>query len=561
MFGTIRKHQAWLWGIIVTLTVISLFGFFNPGSRGGGRSENGPDFGKIEGRNITLSEFQEARNEAELGYFLNKLEWPDVEAKNSGFNLEEQTYQQIFWIQKMKDFDVEINDAAIAEVGRLFLRRLSMQTQERREITPEDFAKVLAQRRMSMDDFRRYCEHYVGFMQMFSIIGLDGQLVPPQEARLLYEREHKARATQAAFFTYSNYLGSVTGITAQAVAQFYTNQAANYREPDRVQVAYVSFNVSNYLAQAEHENTNWNTIVDTNIRRLGTNYVLYGKTVAEARTNILARLVRKQAMDDATAKASEFTTELLAMEPPRPGNLTALAQTKKLPWKITAPFDEQAGPVEFDGGPNFAKIAFALVSDEPFSEQPLVGEDAVYVIALNNRIPSGTPPLDQIRDHVAADYKRIRAVELAHQAAAKFEVTVTNGLAHGKTFASLCAEEKITPVTPPPVYRAFTNEVPEIEEHLSLMGAGGYVAVALSATPGKAVLGYSHDGAYVLYVQRELPVNEARMRADMPDFLKTVRQVLRQEAVNEWFNREYPRAMRESALFRAGPDAKTPGVR
>jgi len=43
MFGTIRKHQTWLWAIIITLTIISFVIYFGPQSRvSQGRADRGP---------------------------------------------------------------------------------------------------------------------------------------------------------------------------------------------------------------------------------------------------------------------------------------------------------------------------------------------------------------------------------------------------------------------------------------------------------------------------------------------------------------------------------------
>ena len=72
---------------------------------------------------------------------------------------------------------------------------------------------------------------------------------------------------------------------AEAISQFYTNQQANYRVPEMVQVSYVKYGVSNYLAKAEDEwkKTNFTEVVESNFQRLGTNYVSLGKTPEEAR--------------------------------------------------------------------------------------------------------------------------------------------------------------------------------------------------------------------------------------------------------------------------------------
>src|SRR6185436_11262120 len=99
------------------------------------------------------------------------------------------------------------------------------------------------------EDLERFIRHELALQQLISVAGLSGKLVTPQEAQSIYEREHQEVAAQAVFFSASNYLASVSA-PPEAVSQFYTNQMARYRLPDRVQVSYVKFGISNYLAEA-----------------------------------------------------------------------------------------------------------------------------------------------------------------------------------------------------------------------------------------------------------------------------------------------------------------------
>ena len=84
-------------------------------------------------------------------------------------------------------------------------------------------------------------------------IGLAGALITPQEAAAIYQREHQELSAQIVFFSASNYLVVRSPVTPEAIAQFYTNYLAEYRLPDRVQVNYVEFKVTNFLAQAKAE--------------------------------------------------------------------------------------------------------------------------------------------------------------------------------------------------------------------------------------------------------------------------------------------------------------------
>ena len=115
--------------------------------------------------------------------------------------------------------------------------------------------------------------------QLQQTIGLTGELITPQEAAIAYQHDHQELSAQIVFFSASNYLSSVTA-TPAAVAQFYTNHLAEYRLPDRAQVSYVAFELSNYLAAAEQKlgRTNLDNQVDMIYRQYGLKGVPDAKT-------------------------------------------------------------------------------------------------------------------------------------------------------------------------------------------------------------------------------------------------------------------------------------------
>src|SRR5215813_15508471 len=106
MFGTIRKHQTWLWAVIITLTIISFVVFFSPYSRmnNNGRQMSS-NFGSINGERISEDDFRRAYDEVKIEYFfMSGGNWPrsEEEAKKQGFDLEQKTYFRLLLIQKMQ---------------------------------------------------------------------------------------------------------------------------------------------------------------------------------------------------------------------------------------------------------------------------------------------------------------------------------------------------------------------------------------------------------------------------------------------------------------------------
>src|SRR3989304_2158125 len=103
MFGTMRRHQTWLWAIIITFTVISFVIYFNPSAQRGGGDVRVGDFGTIGGEKITIEKFRAAQGEVFLRYFTSYGDWPDKDAKNAGFDVERETFYRLLLLHKIKE--------------------------------------------------------------------------------------------------------------------------------------------------------------------------------------------------------------------------------------------------------------------------------------------------------------------------------------------------------------------------------------------------------------------------------------------------------------------------
>ena len=539
MFGTFRRHQKWLWWAIITVIVITFVVYFSPYSKLNSNERHSIYYGAIDGQTISEQDFYDARREVDLHYFffISRGQWPEEE-KNSRFDPMRETYQWLVLVRKQEAMGLHVSDEVAEQMGRQMVRAF-----ERQGISsPELFIqRILQPHNLQLADFERFIRHYVGLQEMISTLGLSGKLIPPQEARALYEREHQPLATEAVFFSASNYLAGVQ-VAPDALIQFYSNRVAFYRIPDRLQVNYVRVNVTNFLSQAETElKTNLADLVEANFQQLGTNYTQLAKTKEEAKAKIREELLRRRAMADARKKALEFANAVLEIKPERPDNLLTLAKTKGLPNGVSAPFDREDGPTDLEVGPEFAKAAFALTLDDPVGG-PVSGRDGVYIISLNKKLPATIPPLDQLRDQVTADYKHSQALSLARQAAVAAYPNLTNALAQGKTFMSACVQAGLKPLALPP-FSISTRSLPELEDQV---GLNQLKQAAFTTPPGKlSTIQPTADGGLLLYVKDKLPVDSATMQEDLPAFTNLVRRRLQEEAFNQWFSREFTKEIRE----------------
>jgi hypothetical protein len=358
------------------------------------------------------------------------------------------------------------------------------------------------------------------------------------------------------FFNASNYLASAAaGLTPEKLMEFYTNNLAEYRIPERRQVSYVRFSVSNYLAQSEQywAKTNLNENVDAIYQQYGTNLFPETKTPEATKAKIREQLIHDRAMLDARRQASDFATPLFDITPVRPENLQEAAKTNGLTAIVTEPFDRDSQPQGLDVGSDFAKAAFSRTAEDPFAT--VLGHDGVYVIAWNKTLPSELPTLDQVRDRVTADFKATQARETARVRGMIFAQTATNSLAQGKTFSAICEEAKVKAVPLPP-FSPSSRSLPGFDETVNL----NLLKQIAFRTPTNRISNFQRtsDGGLVMYVREKLPVDKARMKADLPSFASAVRQQRSGEAFNEWFSQEFQKGVRAPSL--SSPQQQAPAT-
>ena len=546
MIGTIRKHSKWLWFVIIIATVIS-FVFWGAGpsrlGRGGGEYTSG-NLGSIYGHKITLDAYRNAQAGFYFFYWFRSGEWPDKNPNLSGAELAREVYLRLMLIQKANDLGIYVGDEQVVATANELLRSLG---RNGRPVPLSEFVKqVLQPKGFTAGDFESFVRQSLVIQQLQQAIGLTGELITPQEAAAAYQRDHQELSAQIVFFSASNYLSSVT-VTPAAVAQFYTNYLAKYRLPDRMQVSYVTFELTNFLAAAEQKlsKTNLNEQVEAVYRQYGASAFPDAKTPADAKAQIRTAMIHQQALSAARQQANEFANAVFNQEPARPENLAAVAKQKGLSVHVTAPFAAKFGPEEFTAPPGFTKAAFGLTAEEPFAG-PIVGPNGVYVLAFAKQLPSEIPPLDQIRGRVTREYQLLEATLLARHAGTNFVHTLT-GMTADRGFASLCVAAGLQPQVLP-AFSLSTQELPELGEHIEL----DHLKQAVFTTPVGKTSDFqaTSDGGFVVYVQSRLPIDQATMNSDLPQYTTALRRERQNEAFGQWVNQEANRQLRSLPVFR-----------
>lgn len=539
MIGTLRKHQTWLWSVIIAAVIVSFVIYFTPSvSRDRGGVSRG-QFGSMHGRPLTRKQFFEAYTESQLAQFLRTGTWPDAgDARRTGVDLDRMARERIVLIDRLEALEVEVNDASVAAWVEQNFAHPNQPGSAR--LMYEALVKQLDRYDVTEGDLVRYIRHEIGISHLVALAGVAGELVTPREAELHYRRQNERLEAEAVVFSSSNYLASVN-LDPEAVAQFYTNRLAAYRIPEKVQVQYVQFDFTNFLSQAEatlSRRTNLTAELDALYAQAGANRFLdtNGQVMPPdaAKARIRDDLLQNESRLAARRAAAVFGNELDKMQPVQAENLATLAAQKELAVTTLAPFSEMEGPRELNVRATFARAAFALNPQEPISP-PVVGEDAVYLLALKGRVPSEVPSLDAVRDRVTEEFRREQARLLAREAGTNFVTSLTNALAAGQSFGDACAAANVTPI-PLPKFSASSRNLPDWDRRVNFEQVRATSASLQAGTASNLLL--TADGAMLVYLRTREPVTDAELKDALPTFLADLRQERQFEGFSDWFRHQ-----------------------
>ncbi|MEY4917383.1 MAG: Peptidyl-prolyl cis-trans isomerase [Verrucomicrobiota bacterium] len=549
MIGSIRKHSKWLWWVIAGLTIISFVVFMGSGPSKNSRGGREAGYGTIYGHEIKGDEVAQAKSDYFIYFLISNGEWPDKNRNVTTLQIEQQIYLNLLLTQKAKSLGIAVPDEAVTDAASQMLRAPALTRALGTSGQPVPMDKfvenILKPKGLTAVDFQSAVRSQLTIEQLRMALGLSGSLVTPQEAGALYDRERSEVSASAVFFSVSNHLAQVSTTPAE-VGQFFTNNMAYYRLPERLQVNYVWFNVTNFLAasKAEWAKTNLEVTVDNVYRQYGTTE-FKAATAEESKAKIREFLIQRRALNLAAEQATEFVKVLWATEPVKPENILALAKAKNLNVKTSLPFSAEGSIAEFANAPAVEREAVKLNAESPFTGA-IAGEDGIYVAGIANQLPSSIPSLAEIGGRVALDLRGQQAHALATKAGTNFYFNTAVQIAAGKTFAQAAVSAGQTPVLLSP-FSLSSSEVPEAGDRVDIRA----LKQVAFATPvgGLSRFMPTQDGGFVLHVEKISPADPAKKALEMPAVLSQIRRGRENEAFNIWVNTEASREFQNIAAF------------
>jgi hypothetical protein len=552
MIGTIRRHQNWLWGVIIAATIFSFVYYLSPTQRNGIGSfhdSSTPDLGSVNGEPITPEELRSAEREARLFYFLRTHNWPDPSDQNK--QILHMAEQGLVVQALLKEYKIIATTDAAARFTKQIFGVPPDQAMPLDKFNDWVQNELMRRGELNLDDFDRFARHQAAQDYLMSLFGMSGELITPKEAEFFYRRENEPMVTEIVSFPTTNFYAAAAPSEAE-LQDYFTKHEAEYRLADRVQVNYVVFAPSNYAGKADQ-------VLGTNVDEKTAE--LYhqqgpdtfkdesGQTMSEteAEAKIKKLLRQSAAYQEAKKAANEFLSALSEghddAHPYSSSDLEKLAKARGFAVKTTEPFDEKNGCNDIVLPPKAMHVLFSLRSDAPddpeksmlYVPSPLLGETNIYVAGLQQRFPNQLQPLAAVRDQVLKDCRQSKALAMAKDAGEKFAEAAQVGLTQGKSFDALCAAQNVKPQTLPTFALVTTNLPPGLDK-ASFQHLQETVFALPTGQSSKFIP--TTGGGLVAYVKARLPVDEERMKQELPYYLARMREQRQIAAFQEWLSRQ-----------------------
>jgi hypothetical protein len=390
-----------LWGAFAVIVSLSFIGFMGP--RSGCGRDTGPRrgmAGQINGEDIPSRDFLLARF-----FELGLQERPSM-SEAAEANVRERTWKRLLALQTAARMGLRVTPEEIADAIRndtTFVRNGRFDKQR--------YDAVLRQLRITDDIYETYLRQEL-LIRKLSMLLSSMTWTAPIELRRKLDNLTDTFTLDTLLVPRGTFTPAVS-VTEDEARAYFAAQPDEFSEPERVNVRYVSFPVSNYLDRAATE-VGDTAIADYYEEHIAdftpsdTNAPAEPQPLEEVRDTIRDTLARERAGALARDEATEFVMALTPSRYQAPLSFDEAAAEHDLNIATSAFFSAYEPVPNLDVGYAFNRAAFKLEADDPeaYFSDAVESDHAAYVLAAAERKESYVPEFAAVSNRVFAAARR-----------------------------------------------------------------------------------------------------------------------------------------------------------
>ncbi|HNS80778.1 MAG TPA: peptidylprolyl isomerase [Kiritimatiellia bacterium] len=448
-----------VWYVILVIIVIAFVGLYIQWPGDEERAAAANSAGMLNGEHVPNQEFQNAYANTWLAVALAAGGRPNLNGDLSD-RLKDASWQRLITLRKARELGLTAsdNEVRMAIAGNPGFADNGQFSPQRYMAFAQGFLRQ--ELGISGARFEEHVREEIILQKLQRMVS-QSVLISPYELQRTFSTLVDTFDLEFAMIT-TNDVKKTVRPARKELQTFFEQDPKAFTLPARVKVKYAAFPIADYMADfsfsddevAEYYEDNLDdyteTVTTTNQVPLLTSaegeeafedQVREEQVITpleEVQDEILAKLIREAALNKALDEATDF---VVALAPNRKGQSVPFeTQAKKAKRDVLTlesfTLDEEL--TELKVGPDFNEIAFSLRPnpDEYFSDA-IAGEEAVYVLALEERIPARVPEFAEVEDQVREIATAVAKKEALDELVQSVRESAEQAVRKGNTFASV----------------------------------------------------------------------------------------------------------------------------
>jgi peptidyl-prolyl cis-trans isomerase D len=312
----------------------------------------------------------------------------------------------------------EVTDAQIADAIKQYVPNLF---QDGKFVGKEAYAALLGQQNLTIPEFERNIRRQLLITRLRNV-ALEGTIVTPAEIEQEYQKKNEKIKVEYVKLTSDKYKSEVEPSAAEMQQNFTVNQAS-YTIPERRNLTILIADQGKIAQSVNPSDTDLRRAYDQNI----SNYRI-GESVKVR--HILLKTQGKPAADEAKIKAQ---ADDLLKQVKAGANFADLVKK----------YSEDPGSVNTGGEytverngqmvPEFENAAFTL---KPGQSDVIKTTYGYHIIQVMQHDPARVKPFDEVKNQLAADWKKQRTSDLMQQISDKAQAALAKDPTHPEKVAA-----------------------------------------------------------------------------------------------------------------------------
>lgn len=549
-----------VWYIILVIIVIAFVGLYIQWPGDEERAAAANSAGMINGEHVPNQEFQHAYANTYLAVALAAGGRLNLNGEMSD-RLKDAAWRRLITLRKAAELGLTAsdNEVRMAIAGNPGFAENGQFSPQRYMAFADQFLRQ--ELGISGARFEEHVREEIILQKLQRMVN-QSVLISPYELQRTYSTLVDAFDLEFALIT-TNDVKKTIRLTRKELETFFEQDPKAFTLPAKVKVKYVEFPVADYLADftfsddevaeyyEDHLDDYTTAVTTTNKVPLLTaadggesfeDQVQEEQIITpleEVQDEILAELIREAALNKALDEATDFVVSLAPNRQGKSAKFEAQAKKAKRDVLTLEPFTLDEELADLKVGSDFNEVAFSLRPnpDEYFSDA-IAGEDTVYVLALEERIPARVPEFSEVEDKVRETATAVAKKEALDELVQSIRDSAEEAISKkGSTFASVIESSGLQLQISTNVSAMTGIEDEQFAEYSDLI-----MRAAIISNPGEISEPIETDKGFIIcHIAARTPGEESSFesyRANLVSALRQDRVTVNFGAFQEWLVKE-----------------------